>query len=1678
MADSSCGEQTGHSIRLDSRGLNSYTSSYGAPFHNTQSQQATNDKHRMNKNDNDDDACTVAASVAFRWYTYNTSTLYSPAMQDEHAQGMTTSLRAEATTFVPTALLVEGDRLVVAVVPPTASNQTRRKRQRRPKNSDQHRKHGPSTKDYSKGALETNESDERSENVTNDKIPRNAGDTLLQKPKNRGARKPQKQQQHHHQKQHHKHEQPEQRVERQFSNEKNQHQQKNDRLPQGREHWHEGEKKRGEQQHRRRRRAATEALSNVEHENVTRYHQVQELQHDGTISSSLSTDFLSMSSFPSLQQVSMDKGDTAQECLKHTTSSLSSWTITHGLFGVTASSTPTIDWITQLRRQQEHEKLNMQQQQQQRHHEQELSLTTVKLEPLGGRGAQRTLQRTTQSRDSIPNHHTTLRFDDSVATSTTTTTMTTDTSTFPQPGSTSTTTTTGTSTGTVSADSTDTILTSLLDINIFGTTNNPVHVEIEALAPTVILVAQPNASAAIGRPRRVHNMDRLRNNWWLAWRIRNQRKEVLMELVVRHHSLHPSPPPDPLASDESNENVKRVDSGDDDDDDDIMENQQILSDESASSSTRQAESFDAEKKKGSTAMDKRQTKNQTVETLMGSSEDGSVLWERAQNLLESTSQRALALRTLAAQWIAFASGDAAAPATPWDGSASSTLLQQAVRLSIELDQREVLEKLLRLLSQGKPDYLDVMARGAGGAPLPPLMFAAQLGRDECLSVLLSRPTISSSVSSKKNKKQNTQSFLSDDMGNNVFHMCCHGPLATEFTLQLLLDQLLSSAMAGGKSKKQQHGLFSKVLLGTNHRGQTPLHVACERGRVDFVEKLLEFLGDHDSSLLPKLLVLRDDSHQTPLLAAVAAHATNVVLCLLLWRVNDSSQLEKQQLLHLEQQRQQERQQQQRQELRLNKKINAGSSTSADIPTTRRYPSKGKDDVLNDQSDQQSVAQAHPTLSCPLVWAAKGWNLEMMQLLLEFANDHTTPYQHTQALYACLLATPSTSSSTNTGVNCITGEERTTMLSSQLDCVDLLIQAGANPFQETSDAMTISSFSTCNGLITGHGTTTVSGHLQNDISLTAVSLAAAVVGSGRFSASNTVLLVERVIETGRRQLQERQLSRRRDPMLRQQPETFFSAMEMKENAELQNALSQALVQSLVAATLSTGSTSRTTQLQGLVMDDGETVLTRHTTIMSSSRQQDYLLAAATLYRGGASLRDFDFELLRCKLAMAVEESCGTAYHDSQSAKGGGKESARPSPYSQHQQSSKEIRTSNYKTSLLCRMLWMNDIMNRDLDRGCCCERLTAEWERRHQSNEEVERSDGCNHDTNADLVTLVARDGSRFLVHGTIVSQSSQKLAAAVRFATMATNPVPPSWPTPDEEALRPEIQVDLDPRFCQYLLQHIYHGSIVFERNARTFADSNAEAESETEGIAREVLELLLIAEEFLCPSLAQECEKRLLTTAPKACFCWSCINSCQPQLPHHSSQQASSSAEVSQQQWSRADFLFVRGTSRLLTPSTVLDVLAVIQQLESSSVMKMFESSIPPEHFPRTMSSSEYNTSTMTPAMSTTKAYQGSSETNTITLTDTAATKALAALKDAAICVVLKELRLVVQSEAFQENCSYNELSSPESSPSGTVETSEQALLLLQMCLEEFGASPFTAMHRKKKHLFFKAKENATTSL
>ena len=128
------------------------------------------------------------------------------------------------------------------------------------------------------------------------------------------------------------------------------------------------------------------------------------------------------------------------------------------------------------------------------------------------------------------------------------------------------------------------------------------------------------------------------------------------------------------------------------------------------------------------------------------------------------------------------------------------------------------------------------------------------------------------------------------------------------------------------------------------------------------------------------------------------------------------------------------------------------------------------------------------------------------------------------------------------------------------------------------------------------------------------------------------------------------------------------------------------------------------------------------------------------------------------------------------------------------------------------------------------------------------------------VVIMCNDGSSLLAHQIVLGQS-QKLNAALRFASMRDeyHHDESTLSTIDSDAIT--LEVDLTYDICRQLLVHLYHGSTL------------EKLPTDPHECYLQILELILVADEYICTSLIHECIQRLLASFDMydRCFCSYC---------------------------------------------------------------------------------------------------------------------------------------------------------------------------------------------------------------
>ena len=721
-----------------------------------------------------------------------------------------------------------------------------------------------------------------------------------------------------------------------------------------------------------------------------------------------------------------------------------------------------------------------------------------------------------------------------------------------------------------------------------------------------------------------------------------------------------------------------------------------------------------------------------------------------------------------------------------------------------------------------------------------LLLAASLGRAECLDLLLSHRDLISMSALTSTK---------DSEGNNLFHCACSSNDSSAHLLESLFDFV-------GTSTKSQHQLLSKLLLAKNFSSkQTPLHLACQTGNVEVVNV---FLNTCSSALLFKLFASQDDLGQTPLLAAVAANASDVVLALLLW--------------------------------------NNGANT-------HHHPTR------TTSSKATSTIKSSSKL-CPLAWAAGLGNTEMVCLLLEFSTSGS--YDLTAALR-----------STVQGI-------------APVNCITTLLQAGANPFAVSSMNDGGEDSSTCIQL--------ASGNLE------------------------TLPILKTMATSGRKLLHQRQRTRRADPVLQQQPESFFASLEREENFEMESALGNALLE----------------------------VLWNCCRLDS----QDHLVIATELFHCGATLKlDCLSKLRRTMVGKDFVptslESLGPCVLPSAFVSSY-RHPLDPNPVA----NSTQLDDTNRSEALfwsrqLLQMPWMVEQVQDSLNISSCSvlNELTGE-----------EIADTLQPD-----VVLRTDAGEEFLVHSQILSAKCEKLGAAFRFRSN----------TDSDSKTVLQIQITMDSKLCKFFLQHIYHGSM-------SIGWTNDSGDDPSQNVS-DLLELMLIGEEYICPSLIQECELRLLgamiaSSQLGECVCPSCCKSIRLSKDGGGLPVAECLVSIDRER-----------TSVRFPANLALDALAVIDQVEAVAGLGY--------KFNVSKTKATYTRSDVAWKL----LENGSSEGGDSTLAATAL------LKDGILSFMLENFVRIVETPSFEENMQQGD------------DPKESQALLLRYCLEALRESPLTRLSNRE---------------
>ena len=305
-------------------------------------------------------------------------------------------------------------------------------------------------------------------------------------------------------------------------------------------------------------------------------------------------------------------------------------------------------------------------------------------------------------------------------------------------------------------------------------------------------------------------------------------------------------------------------------------------------------------------------------------------------------------------------------------------------------------------------------------------------------------------------------------------------------------------------------------------------------------------------------------------------------------------------------------------------------------------------------------------------------------------------------------------------------------------------------------------------------------------------------------------------------------------------------------------------------------------------------------------------------------------------------------------------------------------------------------------------------------------------------------GQKLLAHKSIVSARSGKLAAHIRFIESHSREHPANS--------RPSIQVDHLPLLtAMMLMTHCYHGSIAFGLKKSSIEQCH------------QLLDLALIAEEYLCPSLLLECELRLLiqvsilekhSVAP--CICPQCSSGvfqsreqllcpagiqCLDKGKHNLDDGLSLHCEPVGVTFYGC-FVFSNENGSLITPESGLDVLAMAQQLEQSSCHDFYRTEL-------------YRSGTINDPNPAIASYDRWNKKNAIP--DGCVCTPFSAAKVMAVSIMLRNFTAVIKSESYLRQINSDDdavAGGDDSFNKGQAGNDKFAIFLLQTCLSSMQPS------------------------
>jgi Ankyrin repeats (many copies) len=764
-----------------------------------------------------------------------------------------------------------------------------------------------------------------------------------------------------------------------------------------------------------------------------------------------------------------------------------------------------------------------------------------------------------------------------------------------------------------------------------------------------------------------------------------------------------------------------------------------------------------------------------------------------------------------------------------DESCSSGEVLSPLQLAVQLDRPRMVRILFAQSTYSDKSNSDLLLsslnrQGRDGYVKPAILMAAELGHEECLQAFLSAshgPSI----------------LLTRDLdGNTVLHYCCQTENATVSMLRMCLRAAAGCSYNSNHvnaSSSSSSSFLAKLLLYKNSQGQTCMHIACEHSRVDLVEVIL---SDTTGSLtlLSRVLSVLDDRQQTPLLAAVAAGCTDVVMALLMWRGNNVTY------------------------------------------------------SANNGGGGMPVPSLSSSCPCPLTLAVQSHNVDMILLLLEFndPNAGKRGYNLNRALHEAVHMFKKTSQATTAATTSPTRlpqrrfSQRDNGRNAEhndfdnkgvlLEIVRILINAGANPCCSTS---------------------LVDSADSNHIVSTSSNAVCMVAELGEPEMLSVLL------SSYQTNLDDIRQTRRRDPILQKQPESFFAALESRENAERITCMRDALAISLFS---------------GWQMESSST-----STNNCNNGGDVFFECSLALYRAGADLGRPGLERIKQTFALSGRNSkcikpmttimlpsnMGKTLYEVKYCHLLGSGDSKGKNKKPGSGDKPVVIDDNTEAHQFWSMMMQKSPWKVSAGQDCVCDWIP-------QMDEVAGRSEV--HSPPGDI-RLVCNDGEELIVHSTIISKKSDKLAAAIHFEYMKFSMAHDDDDRPLCNNNMPEIEMSAcNGSLGRLLLQHIYHGSI-----ADRFPDHDDPVEC-----CHALLELMLVAGEYLCWSLVQECEMRLLAADSRSCHCCLCSRAAT----------AATDGSCSNKDEIECEY-YSAGPSMCITPDTALDVLTVCQYMGQSLV-------------------------------------------------------------------------------------------------------------------------------------------------